>query len=235
MMKTNNLTIIAEIGLNHNGNFDLNYELIRQAKFSGADYVKFQFGWREKEDELNYLDENRIRKLYSWAEYFEIKILFSVFNKKSYDLLKNFKPNSIKIASRTLINDPDLVEEIIKTHENVVISLGMWNKEQNQLPFDSKNISYLWCESKYPCTPWDMKNFPKQFLHTTYSGYSDHTIGIETCLLAICRGARIIEKHFTLDKSDITIRDHTLSATPEEFLQLSRLGRDIFKKLKIGV
>lgn len=234
-MNKDELIIIAEIGLNHNGNFDLNYELIRQAKFSGADYVKFQFGWREKEDELNYLDEDRIRKLYSWAEYFEIKILFSVFNKKSYSLLKNFNPNAIKIASRTLINDSALVEEIIETHENVIISLGMWNKEQNKLPFDSKNIFYLWCESKYPCTPWDMKNFPKQFSHKTYFGYSDHTIGIETCLLAICRGAKIIEKHFTLDKSDVTIRDHTLSATPEEFLQLSRLGKDIFKKLKIGV
>lgn len=233
MINKNDLTLIAEIGLNHNGNFDLNYELIRQAKFSGADYIKFQFGWREQKDELNYLDKDRIKKLYKWAEYFEIKILFSVFNKKSYELLKTFQPKIIKIASRTVIDSPDLVEEIIDNQESVIISLGMWNK--NKLPFESKKISYLWCESKYPCTPWDIKNFPKQFLPTTYSGYSDHTIGIETCLLAICRGARIIEKHFTLDKSDVTIRDHALSATPEEFLQLSRLGKDIFKKIKIGV
>ena len=83
-MKNNKLTLIAEIGLNHNGNFDLNFELIKQAKNSGADFIKFQFGWREKKDELNYLDEDRIRKLYDWAKYFEIKILFSVFNKTSY-------------------------------------------------------------------------------------------------------------------------------------------------------
>ena len=161
--------------------------------------------------------------------------LFSVFNKKSYELLKTFQPRIVKVASRTVVDSPDLVKEIINKQESVIISLGMWNKSKSPLPFESKKIYYLWCESKYPCTPWDMKNFPKQFSPTAFSGYSDHTIGIETCLLAISRGARIIEKHFTLDKSDVTIRDHALSTTPEEFLQLSRLGKDIFKKLKIGV
>ena len=234
-MTNNKLTLIAEIGLNHNGNFDLNFELIKQAKNSGADFIKFQFGWREKKDELNYLDEDRIRKLYDWAKYFEIKILFSVFNKTSYEVLRKFKPNTIKIASRTLIDSPKLVQEIIKNHKNVFISLGMWDKGLNKLPYESKNISYMWCKSKYPCSPWDIIGLPKQFLESKYIGYSDHTIGIEACLIAISRGARIIEKHFTLDKSDTTIRDHALSATPNEFLQLSRIGRDIFEKIKIGV
>ena len=234
-MKKDKLNFIAEIGLNHNGNFDLNFELIKQAKYAGADYVKFQFGWREKIDELNYLDKERIDKLHKWADYFEIKILFSVFNKHSYEILKSFGPRTIKIASRTLIDFPKLVSEIIESHENVIISLGMWEKEKNKLPFKSKNISYLWCESKYPCTPWDMVGLPKQFSKNNFIGYSDHTIGIETCLLAITRGASIIEKHFTLDKSDKTIRDHSLSATPDEFLQLSKIGRDLYNKIKIGV
>ena len=59
--------------------------------------------------------------------------------------------------------------------------------------------------------------------------------GIETCLLAISRGAKIIEKHFTLDKSDNTIRDHALSATPEEFRNLVTLGREINKKISKGL
>ena len=55
------------------------------------------------------------------------------------------------------------------------------------------------------------------------------------CLIAISRGATIIEKHFTLDKSDTTIRDHALSATPDEFLQMTRIGKDIFNKLKLNI
>ena len=70
---------------------------------------------------------------------------------------------------------------------------------------------------------------PKNFHDSVYSGYSDHTLGIETSLIAISRGAQIIEKHFTLDKSDNTIRDHALSATPEEFRQLVILGTEISK------
>ena len=76
---------------------------------------------------------------------------------------------------------------------------------------------------------------PKDFNKSIYTGYSDHSIGIEIPLVAISRGATIIEKHFTLDKSDTTIRDHALSATPEEFRLLTNIGRSIYKNLIIGV
>ena len=76
---------------------------------------------------------------------------------------------------------------------------------------------------------------PKSFKNSHFDGYSDHSIGIETCLIAVSRGAKIIEKHFTLDKSNTTIRDHSLSATPEEFKLLVDLGIDISKKINIGV
>ena len=109
----------------------------------------------------------------------------------------------------------------------------MWNKKK--LPFKNKNIKYLWCVSKYPTFNEDLKKFPKKFTKNNYYGYSDHTIGIETCLLAIARGAKIIEKHFTLDKSSNVIRDHALSATPEEFRQLVNLGREIEKKINLNI
>ena len=80
-----------------------------------------------------------------------------------------------------------------------------------------------------------MRGLPKDFNKSKYDGYSDHSIGIETCLIAISRGAKIIEKHFTLDKSNTTIRDHALSATPKEFKLMVDLGSDIHKKIKIGV
>ena len=77
--------------------------------------------------------------------------------------------------------------------------------------------------------------FPAKFDQNNIVGYSDHSIGIEMPILAISRGAQIIEKHFTLDKSDTTIRDHVLSATPEEFLQMTKIGKDIFKKLRLKI
>ena len=108
----------------------------------------------------------------------------------------------------------------------------MWDKKEK--PFDAKNIEYLYCKSKYPAFNEDLKDFPKQF-ENNYKGYSDHCIGIETCLLAIARGAKIIEKHFTLDKSDTTIRDHALSATPIEFKQMVDLGQEIKRKIDFGI
>ena len=98
-----------------------------------------------------------------------------------------------------------------------------------------KIFFYMWCKSKYPTEIEDIKKLPKNFNKTVYYGYSDHTIGIETCILAICRGAKIIEKHFTLDKSDNTIRDHLLSATPTEFRNMVDISRDIYKKINSGV
>ena len=68
-----------------------------------------------------------------------------------------------------------------------------------------------------------------------YDGYSDHTLGIEAVLLAIARGATVIEKHFTLDKSDKTIRDHALSATPQEFGDMVKYARAIERLVSLGI
>ena len=61
----------------------------------------------------------------------------------------------------------------------------MWNKKK--LPFTKRKNIYLWCKSKYPTEVSDLKNFPKNFKNSIYAGYSDHTIGIETCILAFKR------------------------------------------------
>ena len=228
------MTIIAEIGLNHNGNFDLCYELIKQAKYAGANIAKFQLGWRGKEDEMNYLDADRVATLKKWGDYFDIEVMFSVFTEEAFQLLKGVGIDRYKIASRTVKDDLPLVERVVAENQPTFISLGMWEKEG--LPIEGKsNISYLWCKSKYPSTPWDMLDLPKDFTNSPYTGYSDHTIGIDTCLLAIARGATVIEKHFTLDKSDTTIRDHGLSATPDELKLLCELGNEIHKKVQLGV
>ena len=227
-------TFIAEIGMNYNGNIDLASELIKQAKLSGADIAKFQLGWRDGPNEINVLDKYKISKIIKWGNYYDIEIMFSIISEKAFHLIKEFKFDKFKIASRTLKYDFDLAKKILKKNKTTFISLGMWNKKK--LPFTKrKNIFYLWCKSKYPTEVSDLKNFPKNFKNSIYAGYSDHTIGIETCILAVSRGAQIIEKHFTLDKSENLIRDHLLSATPSEFKNLVELSTDIFKKVNAGI
>lgn len=229
------MKFIAEIGLNYNGHFNLCYELIRQAKYAGADIAKFQLGWRCKEDEMNFLDEARIEKLIQWTNYFDIELMFSIIIPEAFDLLSKYDMKRMKVASRTVRDDLPLVQKIVDLGKNTIISLGMWDKEELPLP-KTDNIDYLFCISKYPCEPWDMQDFPKAFgKGHKYEGYSDHTIGIDAVLLAIARGATIIEKHFTLDKSDTTIRDHALSATPEEFTLMTQIGRELHKKVQLGI
>jgi N,N'-diacetyllegionaminate synthase len=225
---------IAEIGMNHNGNFGLAYELIKQAKYAGADIAKFQLGWRDKPDEINHITPEILRQLQRWCDHIGIEFMVSVISESAWEMAKNFGFKTYKIASRTVKEKPDMVREILAQGRPTIISLGMW--EGADLPFPkTSNISYLWCRSKYPCEPWDLVGLPKDFSTGPYDGYSDHTIGIESALIAITRGARIVEKHFTLDKSDRTIRDHALSATPEEFRSMVNIGRDIHAKLRLGV
>lgn len=227
------MIFIAEIGLNHNGNFDLCFELIKQAKYAGADIAKFQLGWRDKPGEINCIDEDRLKQLKDWCDYFEIEFMASIITSDAFAMIKKADPKRYKIASRTLRDNFDLAKDIVAEGKETIVSLGMW--DQQEPPFDSNNVKYLWCRSKYPCQPEDLIGLPKNFNNSLYWGYSDHSIGIETCLLAVCRGAKCIEKHFTLDKSSVVIRDHALSATPEEFSFLVNKGRDIAKKLELGV
>jgi sialic acid synthase SpsE len=228
------MKFIAEIGLNHNGNFSLSYELMRQAKLAGADIAKFQLGWRAKTEEMNHITPEILMQLKRWSEYLGIELMFSVFTIEAYELLKPFDLPRYKIASRTVKENPSLVERIINEGKPTIISLGMW--EGIGVPWKGRqNVTYLWCRSKYPCEPWDLVGLPNTFNGEPFVGYSDHTIGIDAAFLAIARGASIIEKHFTLDKSDVTIRDHALSATPDEFLQMTVWGREMHRKLQLGV
>lgn len=228
------MKFIAEIGLNHNGNLDLCHELIRQAKLAGADIAKFQLGWRAKKDEINHIPLEALKQIVESCNYYDIQFMASIFNEEAFELSKKIDQKIYKIASRTLADNPMLVERILKLNKPTFISTGMIDKDN--LPFkDYDNVDFLWCMSKYPTLPSDLVTLPKSFEGSNFSGYSDHSIGIEIPLTAIVRGAKIIEKHFTLDKSNTTIRDHSLSATPDEFRILTSLGRNIFKNNNIGV
>ncbi|MDA9717778.1 N-acetylneuraminate synthase family protein [Candidatus Pelagibacter sp.] len=229
------MIFISEIGMNYNGNFSLIYELIKQSKISGASICKFQLGWRDKPGEINQLDLEKVNQIINWCNYFEVEPMFSIISEKAYEIFKQTTLKKIKIASRSLKFDFNLVKKIVEENEDkkIYMSLGMW--EEKFLPFNKKNIDYLFCVSKYPTFSEDLTNFPKKFSNDSFVGYSDHTIGIDTCLLAIARGAKIIEKHFTLDKSSTVIRDHALSATPEEFRTMVNIGLEIYKKVSLDI
>lgn len=213
----------AEIGMNADGNFELNYELIRQAALAGADIVKFQVGWRGAKEDINYLDENRLRTLKRWCAQFNVEFMASIITEEAWELVKKVGMDRFKIASRTVVDHPALCRDILAQGRETFISLGM--HKGKKFPFPAKNARYLWCVSKYPTRDEDLAAFPARF--DRHFGYSDHQMGIEACLLALSRGARLIEKHFTLNKSSTVIRDHACSAEPDEFRRLTELGRDL--------
>lgn len=228
------LIFIAEVGLNHNGNFGLFFELIKQAARANADIVKFQLGWRSGPGEMNALGTDELNLIFECCKYVGVPPMFSIFNNESLALLDCYDIKYYKISSRTVFENPTLAQRIIDRGKTTFASLGMW--DGGDVPFGScPNLKYLWCKSEYPAYPWRLQDFPKDFSRSNCCGYSDHSVGIDVPLLAIARGAKVIEKHFTLDKSDTTIRDHALSSTPDEFALMVELGRNIRKNLNFGV
>ena len=111
------MIFIAEIGLNHNGNMGLLFELIKQSSYAGADIAKFQLGWRSGEGEINNLGFEEIDLIFKCCEYHKNRTMFSIFNKEALELAEKFNFNYFKIASRTVIDEPELVKTIINYGE----------------------------------------------------------------------------------------------------------------------
>ena len=223
------MEIIAEIGQNHNGDIKLAKELIYAAKENGADVAKFQiFNAKKlfsKQNNPWYQDNIKaelkikdIMELNDTCKKVNIEFMASVFDSKFLKLTEKIKMKRYKIASRS-IHDKNLVKKILSLKKPTIISLGFWNKKK--LPFNrNKNqISYLYCVSKYPTRAQDL-SFSKK-LFRELDGFSDHTIGIKSTMKAMKLGAKIIEKHFTLDKK-LRGPDHKLSITPKELKILTK-------------
>lgn len=226
------MLFVAEIGLNHDGNPNIAHELIRAAKTSGAHIAKFQFGWRNKPDEMNYIDAARAAQYRHWCDHWGIEMMASIITEDALDLAKGVDLKRYKIASRTVVDNPKLCERVLAEGRETFVSLGMW--EGTSFPFGppSDTLRYIFCRSKYPTYPEEL-NLPTSFAPNGYFGYSDHCSGIEACLLAIARGARFIEKHLTLNKTSQVIRDHILSATPSELAQLTTTGDAMARLVRV--
>ena len=229
------MIVIAEIGINHNGSLQLAHELIRQARIAGADIAKFQFydphkifgpaGSHPNAEALAQaltvqFDFDEATQLKAWCDEEGIEFMASVFDLERFEWTRSLGVRRHKIASRAAQNLP-LCRRMLETGQETFVSLGFW--DQPGVPFDAPNARYLYCVPKYPCE-YDDIHLPDKFSESVYSGFSDHTIGIEAALVAVGRGARILEKHFTLNKG-LPGPDHVCSATPEELTTLCRLAR----------
>lgn len=241
--------LIAEIGNNHEGNPDVAFKLVDAAMEAGADAVKVQIidpirlVNRSEEQRIAQLTRYRLprdvfreigRRIRSKGGLF----MASVFD---CDSLRQWAPelDAIKVASGDLDFDP-LLQVAARSGKPIVLSTGMSTLEEiaraadvvtKELPAGvavADRLAVLHCVSLYP-TPLEQTNLAamktlRDRLGVTI-GYSDHTLGIVSALVALGRGARIVEKHFTLDKNYSAFRDHALSAEPAEFAKLAKAFR----------
>ena len=232
------MEIIAEIGQNHNGDMELARRLIAEAKASGAGVAKFQVysardlfpkegnEWFEYncKTELSRAD---VEMLARECKDQGIEFMASVFDVERVSWLEAVGARRYKIASRS-VRDRALIEAVAETGKPVIVSLGMWNEPSFPKLDVPGGIGYLYCVSKYPTELADLRFAEVDF--GRYVGFSDHTIGVDAAVIALSRGARIIEKHFTLDKQ-MYGPDHCGSMTPPELAVLSRFRDNLVTAL----
>ena len=243
--------IIAEIGNNHEGNFDLAKKMIRLAFDSGADAVKFQTFIPEYY--VSNIDNTRLDRLrnfkFSNKQFSDLadyaKKLGIIFFSTPFDIDSALFLNKIqsffKISSGDNTFYP-LVDIISNFGKPIIISTGIADLKEIDNLYDrihnfwkikniDSNLALLHCVSSYP-VPDGQANISailelKEKYPKATIGYSDHTLGVDAVSTAVSMGARVIEKHFTIDKNYSDFRDHQISADPREFKNMVNKIRKI--------
>ena len=218
---------VSEIGHNFNSDLFKAIDLIHASKDCGCDYVKFQLYDTDKiksPGDTNYselkkaqLSYNDMWFLYETAKKAEIGFICSVFDVERLNWYMETDPIVHKIASRSIF-DEELIREMKLTQVPIIASLGAWDKPD----FPKLKADFLFCLSRRDILQNGVTNFPEKF--DKYAGFSDHTIGIEWAKKAIDRGARIIEKHFTIDHN-LRGWDQCASATYKEMKEIVDYGK----------
>ena len=221
---------VAEIGSMHKGDKSLAYEMIRAFSEAGANVIKFQFGWTKKAQKAQGLKYNPIRYVDEWAkdldkwcDSFNVTLSASIWSMDGIEAAKSVNMKWLKIGAK--MQDEKLIEAVYEYSQDAhPWKWAVFHSGDN-----------VFCVSEYPTYP-DRLKMPKEFGgHDSFIGYSDHTHGIEACLLAVSRGATYIEKHVCLDKTDLSTRDTPFSATPAEFAEMVRIGKGMRRLLDAGV
>jgi sialic acid synthase SpsE len=225
--------IIAEIGINHEGNFSKCIKMINEANKAGANLIKLQVvdpNSNYEKSTLSYklfknsiLSDENIFKIYSYCKKKKINI-FSTFDKRKFEFFKKLNQPCYKISS-SLFYDYFLIKDILKMNKPVLISTGVSDLEDISKMVSllkkekNKKISFLHCRSLYPTNVKKLHLSRIKHISEEYNvltGYSDHTMGLDVSITAVNMGAKIIEKHFTLDSKRKGF-DHKISLEPESF------------------
>jgi len=246
--------IIAEVGVNHNGEIGLAKVLIDMAAEAGADAVKFQtFNSEElvsKEasaSQLNLLKKLELSRadflcLKEYCEDKGIIFLSTPFDEQSVHFLLELGVPAIKVGSGELTNLP-LLETVAQAKLPIILSTGMSSLAEVEeavhtlLQAGNNTLVLMHCVSCYPADIEDANLRAIKTLAQTFGlpvGYSDHTLGIEASLAAVALGACVIEKHFTLNKN-LAGPDQHASLEPDELQALVKGIRRVEKALGNGI
>ncbi|KAF6246740.1 hypothetical protein C6990_06365 [Nitrosopumilus sp. b3] len=249
--------IIAEIGINHNGNIETAKKLIDEACDAGVNAVKFQKRSLKdlyREDvlknpniesqgleilidvlkEVEFKDED-YKQLVQYCKQKNITFLCTPWDIPSVDFLEQFNLPAYKIASADLTNFP-LLLYIIKTGKPLIVSTGMSNMEEIErtvyfLEKNNAQFVLLHCNSTYPAPVETLNLELIPVLKNKFQvpiGYSGHESGIVSTLAATVLGAVMIERHITLDKTMEGL-DQAASLEPNEFKELVKNIREAEK------
>ncbi len=242
--------IIAEIGINHNGDLETAKKLIDAAVLAGCDAVKFQKRTPElcvPRDQwdiprespwgcLSYIEYKK-RIEFGPEEYKEIDRycsekgiawFASCWDEPSVDFIEQFNPACYKIASASLTDD-NLLKHINERGRPMILSTGMSTMDEIRHAvsiLDKDRLLIAHCTSTYPCKPEQLNLRVIQTLKQEFNcpvGYSGHEVGLQTTLAAVVLGACFVERHITLDRA-MWGSDHAASVEPGG---LTRLVRDI--------
>ena len=247
--------IIAELNSSHFGDLDIAKQMIKSAKSSGADCVKFQ-SWSSTSLYSNSyyranpiakrfvnkfsLSETEILELCEYCKEISIDFASTPYAESEVTfLLDKCNVPFIKIASME-INNHEFLKFIASKKTAIILSTGMSTFEEVIQATEvikstgNTNLAILHCVSIYPLTAnlANLKNITelRRIIDNVPIGYSDHTLGYEVPVASIALGCPIIEKHFTLDKK-MYGPDHASSMTPDELKQLAGFKTDLKKCL----
>ena len=252
--------IIAEAGVNHDGDMNKAVQLIEVAVNAGVDFVKFQSFRAEKlvspdakkaayqernigdHDDKQFAMLKRLELtndqhifLINECDKRGIKFLSTAFDSEGLAYLDQLGTNFFKVPSGEITNYPYL-KKLASFGKPVILSTGMANMGDIKAALTvleegivKKDITILHCNTEYP-TPMEDVNL-KAMLNIGKEcdvnvGYSDHTLGIEVPIAAVALGAKVIEKHFTLDRS-LPGPDHKASLEPSELKAMVTAIRNI--------
>jgi N-acetylneuraminate synthase len=243
--------IVAEAGINHNGDLELAKQLIQAAKHAGVNAVKFQKRTPElcvppeqrgqmRETPWGYITylEYRYKTEFGEAEYAEIDRyckelgitwFASVWDEPSVDFLQKYNPICYKVPSASL-TDSNLLKHLRKTGKPLIISTGMSTMEQIKNAVKvvgEENLIICHATSTYPCDPHELNLKMIQTLRDNFScpiGYSGHEVGLVTSAVAVGLGACMVERHITLDRA-LWGSDQSASVEPGGFEKLVKYIR----------